>query len=347
MKNEQCFTTKRHELFWGSGTRDQGLGDILVGIENYQDSQAANSNPIPHSPFPKKCLALFLVFLATVAFGQFAFGQGFELEGALEWDKMEINAVISLELASANVKLPAGRNLGEAMINSEYLRFLRPGILGLQADSSATLGDLVDRGELSIIEIEETVLNTRRTPSYLSPDLLRLCVSYLINMADLSGSLIRHNSPMEIRRTLVSSSATAYTGIIIIASSTLPVHGMKSEALAVPCLFPKIWDSGMNLIFERNMLERGRKSAARYAPARSIFYESPSGLSPEIAALVGSKPLKVFARGLFGIKATDLVIDAEDALLIISSEENRRLLSEGKIVIILDDSMLKKPLTGG
>jgi hypothetical protein len=283
-----------------------------------------------------------LVFLAA-----FAFGQALELDGVLEWDKMEINAVISLDLASANVKLPAGRSLGEAVINSEYLRFLRPGILGLQADSSATLGDLVERGELGISEIEEIALNARRTPSYLSPDLLRLCASYSINMANLSGTLVRHSSPMEIRRTLGASSTPAYTGIIIIASSALPVHGMKSEALATPCLFPKIWDTSMNLIFERNMLERGRKNAAQYAPARSIFYESPSGLSPEITALVGSRPLRIIARGLFGATPTDLVIDAEDALLIISSEENRRLLAEGKIVIILDDSILKKPLLGG
>jgi hypothetical protein len=98
----------------------------------------------------------------------------------------------------------------------------------------------------------------------------------------------------------------------------------------------------MNLVFDRAMLEKGQKTAARYAPGRGIFFESPSGLSPEIAALAGSKPLKIFARGLFGAKPADMVIDSEDALLIISSEENRRLLSEGKIVIILEDSALKK-----
>jgi hypothetical protein len=37
-----------------------------------------------------------------------------------------------------------------------------------------------------------------------------------------------------------------------------------------------------------------------------------------------------------------LIIDRSDALLIISSDNNRSLLSEGKVVIILDDSVLKR-----
>jgi hypothetical protein len=285
-------------------------------------------------------MAALLLFLATVAHGQ-----TFSLNGALEWDKMEINAVVSLELASANVKLPAGRNLGEAMINSEYLRLLMPGLLGVQADSSATLGGMVERGELSMAEVEETIRSVRRTPSWLSPDLRHISSSYLINMADLSGHLVRHSRPAEIRRALGVLSVPAYTGIIIIAASSLPVHGMKSEALAVPCLFPKIWDTAMHLIFDRTMMERGRKTAVSYASQKSIFAENPSGLSPELTALVGSKPLKILARGLFGAKPTDIIIDAEDSLLVISSEENRRLLSEGKMVIILDETMLKKSLT--
>ena len=281
-----------------------------------------------------KILCLCFIFSAV------AYGQEFSLNSSLEWDKMEMNVVVSLDLASTKVKLPAGRNVGEAMIDAEYLRLVMPGLLSFQADSSSTLSDLVSRGELSMTEVEGVALNARRTPSYLSPDLLRLSVSYSINMAELSGILIGHTRPTEIRRVLGISSTLAYTGIIIIASSPLPVHGMKSETLALPCLLPKIWDTSMNLVFDQTMLEIGKKAVARYSAERSIFFDSPSGLSPQITALVGSKPLKIFARGLFGAKPTDMIIDAKDALQIISSPENRRLLSEGKIVIILDDSAL-------
>jgi len=111
--------------------------------------------------------------------------------------------------------------------------------------------------------------------------------------------------------------------------------------LAVPCLFPKIWDSEMNLIYERSMLVSRNSPMVRYFSPKSIFQNNPSGLSLELREIVGERPLRIFACGVFGIKPTDLIIDRSDAMLIISSEENRELLSQGRVAIILDESRLK------
>jgi hypothetical protein len=51
--------------------------------------------------------------------------------------------------------------------------------------------------------------------------------------------------------------------------------------------------------------------------------------------------LRIIASGIFGVRPTDPIIDRDDALLIISSENNRRLLREGKVVIVLDDSVIR------
>jgi hypothetical protein len=83
---------------------------------------------------------------------------------------------------------------------------------------------------------------------------------------------------------------------------------------------------------------------AHYFPLPDIFSERPSGLSPEISAVVGDRPLRIHAAGVFGINPTDPVINREDALLIISTAENRSLLREGRLAIILDDSVLKSPI---
>ncbi|GAB1481739.1 hypothetical protein MASR2M78_05540 [Treponema sp.] len=56
---------------------------------------------------------------------------------------------------------------------------------------------------------------------------------------------------------------------------------------------------------------------------------------------VGKDPLRILARSLFGVRATDPIIDRDDALKIISSEENRRLLKEGRLVIVLGDEALR------
>lgn len=290
--------------------------------------------------FVKRLVPPILLFAAVSVFGQ----AKTSINGIVEWDKMEIRAAISLDLASANIKLPSGRTQGEMLIASEYLRLIRPHILNLQVDSSSTVADLVERGEWSLPETDAFALEARSVPPALSPDFSRLSAAYSLSIAGISAALIRHSRPSEVPRTLSPVATASYTGIIIIASESLPVHGRKGLALTIPCLFPKIWDAGMNLIFERNMLDSARNAMVHYAPARSIFADSPSGLSPEIAALVGDKPLRIFARGVFGIAPTDPVIDREDALLIIASEENRRLLREGRLAIILDDSMLQDSL---
>jgi hypothetical protein len=72
----------------------------------------------------------------------------------------------------------------------------------------------------------------------------------------------------------------------------------------------------------------------RYAASDSIFQSNPSGLSGELRGIVGDRPLRIIARGVFGINPTDPVIDRSDALVILSSEANRRLLGEGRVVFI-------------
>jgi hypothetical protein len=285
---------------------------------------------------------VLLLIIFTVS-GVFADAK-MDITGVLEWDTMQIRAAVSLDLVSAGIKLPAGRIQGESLLNEGYLGLIQPGILDLQVDSSSTIADLIDRGEFSLPETEDIALKANSLPPSLSPDMLKMTSSYTIPLSGVSSAILRHTRPMQVARTLTPVSAAQYTGIVIIASESLPVHGMRSTNLAVPCLFPKIWDSGMNLIYDRNMLESRNISMVHYSSLQGIFQRNPSGLSPELQAVVGEKPLKIFASGVFGIKPTDLIIDKNDAMLIISSEENRRLLSQGKVAIVLNESVLKQEL---
>jgi hypothetical protein len=268
-----------------------------------------------------------------------------DIDGTVEWDRMEISVSVSLNLASAGIKLPAGRLRGEAIVEDEYLRLLRSAILSLPVDSSSTLGDLITRGEYSLTEAENIAMGARIVPPSLSPDLSTMFSHYFLSLAGLGEQLIRQRRPAEVPHTLAPGIVPSYTGIIIIAADELPVHGMNRKTRPMPCLFPKIWDTDMNLIYERSMLDPAvNKSMVRYAPESAIFRPTPSGLTGEITALAGSNPLRIMARGTFGVRPTDYIIDRADSLIIISSEANRRLLSEGRVVIVLEDRALKSPL---
>ncbi|GHV84449.1 hypothetical protein AGMMS50230_00570 [Spirochaetia bacterium] len=274
------------------------------------------------------------------------------VKGTLDWERMELDAAIRVDLQRAGIKLPAGRAQAEALLEDQYTALLRPAIMALQADSSSTVEDLVNWGEVPA----ETLTNSiRRVPPAMDADLSAISGNYAVNLSGLSAALTRHSRPRTIAAPLIPVPAKPYTGIIIIADEDLPVHGRSARVQTVPCLFPKVWDSEMNLIFERNMLDLdaeldtgGRRikvrdwGMIRYINRDSITRSVPSALAADLTSRVGENPLAIMARGVFGAVPTDPVIDREDALLILSSENNRRLLREGRVAIVLDKTVLKK-----
>ncbi|MDR1353636.1 MAG: polymerase [Treponema sp.] len=286
---------------------------------------------------------LFLLVLAGLVGSLYAQIPKIAVTGAIEWKKMEMRVNLSLDLASAGLRLPTGRSQAEEIIAIEFASLLRPYILAIPVDSSTTVEDLIRLGSFSFLGPESVAKSAKRGYATLTPDFSSLSSASTLDLSILSSRLILHSRPMEMRRVLAPVPAAPYSGIIIIASGELPVHGRRTSAFVTPCLFPKVWDTDMNLIYERNILDPagGGKTLVRYAAEEDIFQDSPSGLSPEVSALVGNNPLRIIARGVFGIRPTDPIIDREDALEILSLEDNRRLLREGKVVIVLSDKALE------
>jgi hypothetical protein len=286
-----------------------------------------------------------LLFFFALCCKTLIYGQTLDIAGGVEWETMKIAASVALNLASAGIRLPTGRAQAEELVDIEYPRLIRPSLLAVQVDSSSTLQDLVDRGEFSLQSIGAVAQGAVRAPPALSRDLSSLTASYTIDLVRLSAELVRHRRPTELVRPLRPLPAASYTGIIILAAESLPIRGRNTSALAQPCLFPKVWDTDMNLIYERTMVDPGLGAAmVRYVSSSSVFRPTPSGLSPELTALVGNNPLRIIARGVYGIQPTDPVIDREDALLILSSEDNLRLLRDARVAIMVDQGVLKNPL---
>ena len=284
----------------------------------------------------------FILFFLVISFRLYS--QEMTIQGEVEWERMELNATITLNLKQADIKLPAGRTQAESLLEDQFTGLIDPHLMGIQADSSSTVADLINRGELSPAALYG---KARNLPPALSPDMSVMFARYSINLYGINAELIRHSRPQRIPAPLIPSPVRDYTGIIIIADENLPVHGKSTTALALPCLFPKIWDSEMNLVFERNMMEPDRGRAAglvHYTTREKIMRSVPSSLDDALIKRVGSNPLRIVARGLFGAVPTDPIIDREDALLILSSEHNRQLLREGRIVIVLDKTGLKKSI---
>ncbi|AEF84064.1 putative OmpA family protein [Treponema primitia ZAS-2] len=285
-------------------------------------------------------IAIFLVIEVS--------GQEIGITGSVEWEGMDIHTSVALRLASVGIRLPTGRAQAEELISTEYPRLVRPSLLSIPVDSSNTVEDLINSGEFSLRTVGSIALSAKRIPPALSTDLAFLTANYTIDLTRIGAALIRHSAPMEVARPLRPIPAAAYTGIIIIANEALPIHGRNAGARVLPCLFPKVWDTEMNLIYERNMLYNETAQNAgmvRYVSEESIFRPTPSGLSPELSALVGNNPLRIIARAVYGIRPTDPIIDRQDALTILSSDANIRLLREGRVALVLHRDVLRNPIT--
>ena len=296
----------------------------------------------PSGKGKKSIFAFLLLLVLSQVYGQE--GIRFDVSASVDWLSARLNAQAGFDLAQAGIRLPAGRLMGEEILNEAYPRLLRPYLLSLRVDSDTTIRDLIERGELSLEDLDTLSLGAGKTPPSLSVDLSGMIGRYTVLMEKISALLTRHRRAIEPARPLHPAQTADYTGIIIIANEELPIHGRAVRALPEPCLFPKIWDTNMNLVYERQMKDPAAKEGAlmiRYAETESIFRPTPSGLEGELAALLGPRPLRVLAREVFGSSPTDPVIDREDALKILSGENNRRLLYEGRVVLVLNGEKLK------
>ncbi|MDR1031347.1 MAG: polymerase [Treponema sp.] len=287
---------------------------------------------------PRILFGCLLLVLAGSVFGETKVA----ISGSIEWEQMEIKAMVKVDLASAGIRLPTGRVQAEEILLHEYPYLVRPYLLSILVDSAHTLEDLLNQGEFSIRSTDTISASAHKLASAFTLDFAFISAQYILSLQRLSRELIRHSRPTDSMRLLIPVPAVPYTGILIIADEELPVHGRHSTALIRPCLFPKIWDTDMNLIYEQSMVDlQYVQRIVRYVSSNQIFRPNPSGLGEDLNRLVGSNPLRIIAQGVFGIYPTDPIIDREDALQILSIEENRRLLQEGRVAIVLNQQVLQ------
>jgi hypothetical protein len=270
----------------------------------------------------------------------------FNLASRILWDKQRVEAEIALNLASAGITFLNERVRAEEILASEFPRLIQQLLSSILIDSSSTMGDLINRNEYSIHDLLNTALSAEKIPPSFSLDLQSMSSKYTIYLENIRSDLVKHRTTADIPKTMSPVPSRAYTGIVIFANTEVTIHGRQSETLPIPCIFPKIWDSEMNLLYERNMVypeTAKNQGIVRYVDENAVLQDTPTGIHDELISLVGENPLRIIAQGVFGIHPTDPIINREDALIIISNEENRKLLQEGRVVIVLDSSSLQIP----
>ena len=185
-------------------------------------------------------------------------------------------------------------------------------------------------------QINEQAINAnaqhaKLTASHLTPDLSQFVVTYTLDLfPEVIRLFIQHTYPYPTPRILTYEPTTAFSGIVIFMKGLYPVHGEQNSTSLNPALFPKIFDTNMRLVLEKDMMDPSvLKNWGVVAYTDSLNEKL-------FTDRIGFTPLRIKAAGIFGKQYTDIIIPLEAARKILYSPQNRKLLTEGKILVICD-----------
>ena len=260
--------------------------------------------------------------------------------------------------SSNGIITPAERKSSEVIISGKMAYLVKNPLLALYVDSANTLGDYVLQNTIKNENLISIINGSTLKPGVYANSfnneekreilMDRITMNASFNLDKVGSLMILHNNPYSPTQPIETVASRAYTGIIIDARGALPVQGEFVSSQCNPCFFPKIWDDTMELLYERNMMDSMK---AKEIGIVSYFGDDNSEheatfwdtLSSLYAERIGTDPLYISARKVFGTNRTDPVISRNDALKILSVPENLNLLKEGRIVILLNENVLRHP----
>ncbi|MGI9255640.1 MAG: hypothetical protein ACR2PY_01750 [Salinispira sp.] len=202
-------------------------------------------------------------------------------------------------------------------------------ILDLQITSGNTFGDLA-RENSSMLTIADTLSNTVSMTSPI-PNVEENSIFSRFELAlypALTEALVRHTIPFPMEMVLEWQPGSEYTGLVIYARRELPVHGENFSAALEPAVFPVIYDENLRLIVDRNRMNPEYARTWGGAAYSQNFTEN--------SERVGENPLRILAVGTFGITPADIIIPRADADVLLHYPSLRKILQEGRILIIID-----------
>ncbi len=289
----------------------------------------------------KKIRTQVIVLLVTAIFSTLslysqtsAMNDAITSQSYLNWENNTFISSIELDTDAANIQLPSGRNIATSRIEQNLPLLVKSPLLSITVNSSTQLAEAVLWDLVSIEDVSDIVEEGTTTPAIFSRTGNSLSTRHTISLQQISQALIQHQSPYQPSIPIKTVSSRAYTGIIIDARGQLPVQGEFTSESVQPALFPRIWDDNMSLLYELNMAE------PEIVKESGLVRYATNTFQTDYQDRVGSDPLRITARGVFGIHRTDPIISENDALKILSVQENIDLLTQGKVIILVDEEKL-------
>ena len=257
---------------------------------------------------------------------------GYTMSSVVDWTRGKVAVEITHSLDPSLPSLVRAKGNAAADIESRLPDFLSRAVSALAVDSSHTMGDLLGSDPGLFARWSELGLGERPSELFLSQDFSFLVARYTLPLFGAQGisSPLFPSRETPIRRSTGYVANRKFSGLLIHAKGPLPEAGSSRMAVARPALFPRIWDEQMNLVLDKGMCSP--EALARWGMVGYVLDQN------EDAAVlrVGTFPLRLAARGVFGDTPTDIVISTDGARKLLTLAENIALLREGRVCIVYD-----------
>lgn len=281
-------------------------------------------------------LLLTLVFLTAAGALQNLFSQEgiISAKSRINWVTRDFTSDLSYDCKSGALKMPSGKKSASSKISLKMSQLIQPSLLSLFADSKHTLSDMVVLEQLTLDQVYYFITHGYKTPDVFSKELATLDTTNTLNINNLGKELVRQYFSYIPETPIDLIPSRSYSGIIIDARGSYPVHGEYVNSEVYPCFFPTIWDNQMNIVYEKGIVNPDVVKKT----GQNTFHYSDDIL--EYSDRVGIDPLYIRAKEVYGRNRTDPIISREDALKILTVPENLKLLEQGKVVVLLDKKNL-------
>lgn len=254
-----------------------------------------------------------------------------EIEYFFNWREKQLEILITSSLDDTNRPLPSLKFSIETEIKQNLPYILLEGIELLTIDSRTKGEIFIEKHPDVITSVFNLSQELVRVSSLFASNFKTLTIKYTLDIYPYIAELfIQHTRTTRLTPKLDFIPSADFTGIVIYVDEKLPMFGKQSNGSFKPSLFPRIFDEKLNLLMGPLMVDPDI-----ILSFGTIGYQTlTDSLDLE---RTGLNPLKLKARGIFGINNTDLLISERDADKILSRQKNLDLIKQGKILIIFND----------
>jgi hypothetical protein len=282
-------------------------------------------------------IGIFLLLLATLG-GVLSAQQNQEeqlvVSEQVDWRRgvLILEVAMAIEAKEFN---PGSRFDAEREIERLLLGLFMSAVVDIPFDSYRTIGERLKEDQLLFQRLEGAAVDSvSKHYSRVRDDLQEIQVQYRFPFYGEGGfvePLITHSQPYPVERKLGFVPSRNFTGLVIYAGGELPSHGKDIRQQVQPAVFPTLYDEDMNKILSVEMCD------PVYLKRWGLVAYSKTEADSALLERIGAAPLRTVARGVFGINATDLLLPNEAVDRLLVREANREMLSQGRVLIVIDE----------